>query len=412
MPGVCMKIALHWKIFICLCFGCITGILSRMLHVEHTVSEVLSVIGTLFIRALKMLIIPLVMSSIIASVARIGSGKRFSLLAVKTFTYYIMTSLCAILTGLALAHALRPGVGADLGLQVHPADIPAASRSITDVVIGVLPDNLFAALSSGDMLPIILFSLLFGFFSARVPQPYAGQLGSFFQGVFEVMMRITHIVMRCAPLGVFALVGDITARSGIAVFMPLGKYMLTVLSGLILHGVVVLPLLLMLLGRIHPLAHFQAVSGALMTAFSTASSAATLPLTFEEMEKNTDVPSRISGFVLPLGATINMDGTALYECVAALFIAQVYGIQLGITREIVVVITALLASIGAAAVPMAGLVMLVVVLRAVGLPLEGVGMILAVDRLLDMTRTAVNVWSDTCAAAIVAKSEEGSTGTG
>ena len=228
---------------------------------------------------------------------------------------------------------------------------------------------------------------------------------NFFEAVFQVMMKMTHFIILFTPIGVFALIAKIVAQTGIDVFLPLGGYMFTVIAALSIHALITLPAILYFLGGINPLAHFKAMSAALLTAFSTSSSSATLPLTMSSIEENAGVSNKVSSFVLPLGATINMDGTALYECVAAIFISQVYGIDLSFGQQFIVVITALLASIGAAGIPMAGLVMMTIILNAVGLPLEGVGLILAVDRILDMMRTAVNVWSDSSGTALIAVSE-------
>jgi proton glutamate symport protein len=292
-----------------------------------------------------------------------------------------------------------------LGFERMPTELAANVEKLGDTLLGIIPTNPIASMVRGDMLPIIFFSLLFGFFITRAPQPYRKNLTDFFQGIFEVMMRLTQFIIRFTPIGVFGLMAKIVAQTGSEVFGPLGNYMLVVVSGLLIHAFITLPLLLILIGRIHPVAHFRAMSSALMTAFSTASSSATLPLTIDSMENNAGVSNKITSFVLPLGATINMDGTALYECVAAMFIAQVYGIDLSVTQQFIVVLTALLASIGAAGIPMAGLVMITIILKAVGLPLEGVGLILAVDRILDMMRTSVNVWSDSCGTVVIAKSE-------
>ncbi|MBT7457934.1 MAG: dicarboxylate/amino acid:cation symporter, partial [Gemmatimonadetes bacterium] len=262
-----------------------------------------------------------------------------------------------------------------------------------------------AAMAEGNMLQIIVFALLFGTFITRLPEAQRKPLESIFTSAFAVMMKLTHFILSFAPLGIFALVGRTVARTGIDVFAGLGIYALTVLLGLLIHACVTLPILLSVLGRLRPHIHAQAMSPALLTAFSTSSSSATLPLTLDCLENRAGVSNRVTSFVAPLGATVNMDGTALYECVAALFIAQAYGVELSILQQGLVVVTALLASIGAAGIPMAGLVMISVILTAVGLPLEGVGLILAVDRVLDMCRTTVNVWSDTCGAALIARSE-------
>jgi Na+/H+-dicarboxylate symporter len=251
--------------------------------------------------------------------------------------------------------------------------------------------------------------MMFGFFITRASAPYKDKLTNLFQGIFEVMMKLTQFIIKFTPIGVFAMIAKTVSQTGTDVFIPLAGYMGTVISGLAIHALVTLPLLLYFIGGINPLAHARAMSSALLTAFSTSSSSGTLPLTISCIEENSGASNRVSSFVLPLGATINMDGTALYECVAAMFIAQVYGIDLSFTQQFIVVITALLASIGAAGIPMAGLVMMTVILNAVGLPLEGIGLILAVDRILDMMRTSINVWSDSCGAVIIARTE-GETG--
>ncbi len=400
-----MNLQIHWKIFFGLCLGFILGILSRIFGFQEIVLNYVSVIGTVFLRALRMIIVPLIVSSIISSVAGIGSAERFGRLSLKALFYYVITSLLAIVTGLTLANVIKPGVGAQLGLGAQPVELPADAAKFGDILLGIIPTNPLASMVKGEIVPVIFFSLLFGFFITRASDPYKDQLRKFFQGVFEVMMLFTQFIIRFTPLGVFALLAEVTAKNGPGVFIPLGSYMLTVVIGLMIHACITLPALLLLTGGIKPFALFKAVTSALMTAFSTASSSATLPLTIDSVRKNAGVSCDVSGFVLPLGATINMDGTALYECVAAIFIAQAYGIELSLVQQITVVVTALLASVGAAAVPMAGLVMIVIILRAVGLPLEGVGLILAVDRILDMMRTSVNVWSDTCGAVIIARSE-------
>jgi Na+/H+-dicarboxylate symporter len=352
-----------------------------------------------------MIIVPLIVSSIISGVTSISSAESFGRLSLKTVLYYIATSTLAIVTGLILVNFVEPGVGARLGLTQVPVELEANVERIEDTLLGIIPTNPLEAMARGDMLPTIFFSLIFGFFITRAPSPYREKLTDLFQGFFEVMMRLTHFIILFTPIGVFALISKVIAQTGLEVFKPLASYMMVVISGLFIHAVVTLPLLLTLLGRINPANHFKAMSAALMTAFSTASSSATLPLTMDAMENNAGASNKVTSFVLPLGATINMDGTALYECVAAMFIAQYYGHDLSFIQQFIVIITALLASIGAAGIPMAGLVMITIVLKAVGLPLEGVGLILAVDRILDMMRTSVNVWSDSCGTVIIAKSE-------
>ncbi len=399
------KMPLHWQIFIGLISGVILAVASRLLHFEPVVTEQVALLGTVFLRALKMIIVPLIVSSIISGVTGLGDAENFGRLALKTFTYYIMTSIFAILTGLILVNLIKPGIGANFGFHQIPQHIDTSAATFKDTLLRIIPTNPFASMVKGDILPTIFFSLLFGFFITRAPQPYRQQLSDFFQGVFEVMMKLTHFIILFAPIGVFALIAKIIAQTGLQAFIPLFKYMITVILGLVVHATITLPLIIYLLGGISPLKHFKAMSVALMTAFSTSSSSATLPLTIDAAENNAGVSNKISSFVLPLGATVNMDGTALYECVAAIFIAQVYGIHLSFLQQLVVVVTALLASIGAAGIPMAGLVMITIILKAVGLPLEGIGLILAVDRILDMLRTSVNVWSDSCGTVLIAKSE-------
>jgi len=404
-----MKLKLHWQIGIALIVGVLFGFVSRTFHFESFVTGDVAVLGTVFLRALRMIIVPLIVSSIISGVTSIGSAENLGRMGLKTFTYYVVTSLLAIVTGLFMVNIIQPGVGTEIVLQAAPEQLAANAKRLGDTILGIIPVNPLAAMVNGEMLPTIFFSLLFGFFITQAPSPYKQQLTDFFQGIFEVMMKLTHFIIRFTPIGVFALMSKTIAQTGFDVILPLASYMATVVSALLIHAVITLPVLLYLVAGVNPLAHAKAMSAALLTAFSTSSSSATLPLTIECVEENAGASNKTSSFVLPLGATINMDGTALYECVAAMFIAQVYGIDLSFGQQVVVVFTALLASIGAAGIPMAGLVMITVILSAVGLPLEGVGLILAVDRVLDMMRTAVNVWSDSSGTVIIAKSE-GETG--
>jgi Na+/H+-dicarboxylate symporter len=404
-----MKIPLHWQIFISLIAAVIIGILAKQLGFVPFVDDYISVAGTLFLRALRMVIVPLIVSSIISGVTSIGSPGNFGRLSIKTLGYYVLTSLLAILTGLFLVNIFKPGSGADLGFEAVPEGLEENVSRLGETLLGIIPTNPISAMANGEMLPTIFFSLIFGFFITQVQKPYKDHLTRFFNSIFEVMMKLTHLVIRFAPIGVFALVAQQVARTGVEVFIPLAGYTLTVVGALIIHFLITLPLLLFFIGSIHPGAHFKAMSAALLTAFSTQSSSATLPLTMDSVENNAGASNKVSSFVLPLGATINMDGTALYECVAAMFIAQVYGIELSFIQQFAIVITALLASIGAAGIPMAGFVMIAIILNTVGLPLEGLGLILAVDRPLDMMRTATNVWSDSCGTVIIAKTE-GETG--
>lgn len=401
-----LGLALHWQILIALIAGAASGYwLGESVHY-------FSFIGTLFLRALKMIIVPLIATSIITGVAGVGNAGNMGRMGIRTFAYYITTSLLAILVGLLLVNIIQPGVGAELGLKENPQQLQQSLEKFGDSPFGALqrllldmvPTNPFAAMAEGEILQLIVFSLLFGFFATRIAPNHSQNIIGFFNAAFETMMKLTHFIIAFAPIGIFALVANTVATTGFAAFADLGLYALTVVFGLAIHAFITLPLILFLVARIAPHRHAQAMAPALLTAFSTSSSSATLPLTMESLENRAGVSNKVSSFVVPLGATINMDGTALYECVAAMFIAQAYGVDLSFAQQVLVVVTALLASIGAAGIPMAGLVMISVILTSVGLPLEGLGLILAVDRVLDMCRTAVNVWSDSCGAAVIARS--------
>jgi len=399
------KLALHWQIFIAMFLGGVLGFLARQGGYTTFVTDYVAVLGELFLRLLRMIIVPLIFTSIVSGVSGIGGGKNLGRLGLKTFLYYVSTSLFAILTGLIMVNIFRPGVGAPLSFEETPTGLSGSVGQLADTLIGIIPTNPFQAMAETDILSVIFFALLVGFFITRMEKEKGRFLNNFFQYSFDLMMRLTGAIIKLVPIGVFALIADLIAKTGFAAMKPLGLYMFTVMLGLFVHAVVTLPSIVRIVGRLNPFRHAQAMSPALLTAFSTSSSSATLPLTIESIEERAGVSNKISSFTLPLGATVNMDGTALYECVAAMFIAQAYGIELSFGAQMVVVVTALLASIGAAGIPMAGLVMISNILSAVGLPLEGLGLILAVDRVLDMTRTMVNVWSDSCGAAVIANSE-------
>ena len=367
----------------------------------------ISWMGDLFLRALKMLIIPLILSSLISGITNIGNGQNLGRLGLKTIGYYIITSVLAIVTGLLFVNIFKPGIGADLNFQQTVEGLVENQRSFSEILIDIIPQNIFQAFNESDMLSIIFFAVLFGFFITKVDKVNREVLSKAFNAIFEVMMKITMFIIKFTPLGIFGIVAKVIADQDdlTGLMSRMGIYMATVIAALAVHFFITLPLLLKFLGKSDPLKHFKNMSTPLLTAFSTSSSGATLPLTMDAVESKSGVSNKITSFTLPLGATINMDGTALYECVAAIFIAQAYGHDLSIIQQVIIVSTALLASIGAAAIPMAGLVMITVILSAVGLPLEGIGLILAVDRILDMFRTATNVWSDSCGAIIIAKSE-------
>lgn len=399
------KIALHWQILLALIAGGFFGF-----FVPDGVGYV-SWMGDLFLRLLKMVIIPLVFSTLVTGIAGVGNAQNLGRLGLKTMGFYLITSFAAILTGLLLVNLIKPGIGAEIGLAARPETLGAARNSFADTLMGIIPVNIFESLMRGDMLPIIFFAILFGFFITRLDSSQSRVLSSAFSALSELMMRITMFVIRFTPAGVFGIVAKVISEQAgdqqalLAVTGRLGLYMLTVLVGIFFHGFVTLSVLLKLLANINPLTHIRGMSSVLLTAFSTSSSNATLPLTISEIESKSKVSPAITGFTLPLGATVNMNGTALYECVAVMFIAQAYGIELSFVQQMIVVATALLAAVGSAGIPMAGLVMMAIVMTAVGLPLEGIGLILAVDRILDMFRTALNVYGDTCAAVVIARSE-------
>jgi Na+/H+-dicarboxylate symporter len=360
-------------------------------------------LSDVFLRLLRMAIMPLIITSLTAAVIVVGGRKNLEILGAKTFAYYIASSLMAILTGQILVNIFKPGIGSAIRLEQTVTEIPAAQRSFTDLILNIIPENPFRALADGQVLPVIFFCILFGYFVTQLKDPFKSHLGDFFQAAFQAMMKMTRFVIWSAPLGVFGINAVIVATTGFEAFRSLGFYFGIVLIGLFIHAVITLPLLVYLVTRKNPFRHYKGMPPALITAFSTCSTIVTLPLTMEAVTDNSKVSEKISSFVLPIGATVNMDGTALYECVAVIFIAQVYGFALSLDQQLVIVFTALLASIGAASVPMSGLVMMSIILAAVGLPLEGVAIILAVDRILDMFRTTVNVLSDSCGAVVVAR---------
>lgn len=396
------KIKLHWQILIALVLSVLFGY-----YVPEGIKYT-AWMGDIFLTALKMVIVPLILSSIISGVTSMGNGKNLGRLGGKTILYYVSTSTLAIFTGLILVNVIRPGVGIEMGFSQTVEDLSEKAGSVNDILMRIVPANIFESMAKGDILPIIFFAIIFGVFITKVNDKYKESLTTFFEAVFEVMMKMTMFIIQFTPLGIFGIVSREVARNAnnladIAGGMAI--YMLTVVLALGIHAFVTLPLIVRFIAKAKPFLHLKNMATPLLTAFSTASSSATLPLSMEAVEHKSGVSNKITSFTLPLGATVNMDGTALYECVAAMFIAQVYGIDLSFVEQLLIVVTALLASIGAAGIPMAGLVMLTVILTAAGLPLEGIGLILAVDLPLDMMRTTINVWSDSCGAVTVARSE-------
>ncbi|MDP8228563.1 MAG: dicarboxylate/amino acid:cation symporter [Candidatus Electryoneaceae bacterium] len=408
-----MKLKLHWQILIAMVIGVVFGIIfQNVYHGEPTgwFYGMITSLGTIFIRLLRMVIVPLIFSSIVTGVSGISDGKSLGRLGGKTFLYYMMTSLFAILIGLMLTNIIRPGDGVSLPTA---SDFDASTiqkpGSPAGILIRMIPKNPVAAASSGDMLGVIFFAIFLGGAITKIKPQYRDTMRKFFQAIFEAIMKVTEVVIMLAPLGVLGLITKAVATSGFDLFAAVGLYMATIATGLTIHFLIVLPLLFYLFTRINPVLHYRAMASAMATAFSTSSSSATLPVTMRSIEENAGVSNRVSSFVLPMGATINMDGTALYECAGVLFISQVLGIDLTFSQQFIVVITALLASIGAAGIPSAGLVMIFIVTQAVGFKDTDVALIigtmLAVDRPLDMFRTMINVTSDSIGTAIIAKSE-------
>ena len=396
---------LHWQIFAAMAIGAGAGAIGGT-----ELADRVGWLGTLFLRLLRMVIVPLVLTSVVPGVASIGGGRDVGRLFGKTFGYYLLSSTLAILVGLVFANAIRPGVGAELA-GVGEGALPEIETpaSVADMLLRMVPTNPLEAAAGGDILGLIVFSILLGVAIGRLSDGPRVHLLGVFEAGFQAMMVLTGGIIRLAPLGVFGLITSAVASTGVEAFRALGWYAITVGAGLATHLFLVLPLLLIGLGRIRPWVHFRNRAQPLAMAFSTSSSAATLPVTIRAVEHKVGVSNRVSSFVLPMGATINMDGTALYECAGVLFIAQVLGVELGFAQQLLVVLTALLPSMGTAAIPSAGLVMIFIVLEAV--ELRGpqvdliVGAMLAVDRPLDMARTAVNGFSDSCGAALIPRSE-------
>jgi Na+/H+-dicarboxylate symporter len=420
------KLALHWQILIAIVLAAIaglvilssresTGIEPAMFGVDYVV--IFGYIGDLFLNALKMIIVPLITSSIIVGVAGIGSGGNLGALGGKTLFFYATTTLAAILVGLFVINSIGPGYNSEgepareeLAFTKSAEEVAAKvgdkdAGDVADIFLRMIPENIVKAAAEGQMLGLIFFAILFGYFMTHLPHDFAEPLLKFWNGVFHVMMKMTEWIMKFAPIGVFGLVGGVIAEVGLKAAGPLAVFAIAVLAALALHAFVTLPLLLKIVGRVSPIKTLVGASQALLTAFSTASSSATLPVTIECVEDRIGVSNKISSFVLPLGATVNMNGTALYECSAALFLAQAYGLELTIGVQFSIVALALITSIGVAGVPAASLVAIAIILSAIGLPVEAIGVLMVFDRILDMCRTSVNIWGDICCATIIARLE-------
>ena len=416
------KLALHWQILIAIVLAVIVGSVVKSNTTDTFAPNIFGVpfvpifdyVGTIFLNALKMIIVPLITSSIIVGVAGIGSGGNLGALGGKTLIFYGTTTLAAILVGLVIINVVQPGIadgqpaGEMLALEADSTDISSRVEGkgvgdVAEVFKRMVPPNIVKAAAEGQMLGLIFFAILFGYFMTHLGHQFAEPLFNFWNGVFHVMMSMTEFIMKFAPIGVFALVAEVMATAGFSAAKPLAIFALCVVAALALHAFGTLPLMLRFIGKVKPYNTMAGVSPAMLTAFSTASSSATLPVTMDCVEDNLGVSNKISSFVLPLGATVNMNGTALYECAAAIFLAQAYGLDLTFGQQFAVVVIALLTSIGVAGVPSASLVAIAIILGAIGLPMEAIGVLMVFDRLLDMCRTSINIWGDACCATIVAR---------
>ena len=397
---------LHWQVLIAMLLGIGIGLSPG----GATVADNVGWVGGLFMRLLRMIIVPLVITSIVSGVASAGSGRTVGRMFGKTLGYYVVSSLLAALTGLLLFNIINPGRGypvTDTGAE--PPDL-ATPESFVDLLYTIVPDNFFAAASAGDMLMVIFFCIVFGAAITTLPESSRTTITGLVAALFQAMMALTTGIIKLLPIGVFGLMVTMVTETGLLAFGNLAQYVVGLSSGLLIHFLITLPLLLYFWARVSPWKHAMNMREPLLVAFSTSSSAATLPVTLKTVQEKVGVSERVSSFTLPMGATVNMDGTAVMECVGALFIAQALGADIGFMTQVVVVFTALLASIGAAAVPSAGLVVIFIILGAIGIgdnpqAMLIVAAMLSIDRPLDMARTAVNVYSDSCAAAVVAKWE-------
>jgi Na+/H+-dicarboxylate symporter len=373
-------------------------------------------VGTLFINLLKMVVVPLIAASIINGVASLGSGRDLGRLGAKTLLFYVLTTLLAILLALTLVNLVKPGIvngepaRSLLALQADAGSIGAsvkerASGSIEGTILSIVPANIFEAAAANQLLGVMFFAILFGYFLARIEMPYRQVMLDFWQALFRVMMRITELVMRVAPIGVFGLTARVIARAGVNAAAPILSFAACVVVGIVLYALIILPLLLRVTGVGRPYRLFPAMAPALLTAFSTASSAAALPLALECLQSRARVSERIVSFVMPLGTSINHVGSALYECAGAMFLCQAYGLDLTFSVQVTLVIVALLTSMGVAGIPAASLVAIALILSAVGLPPEGIGVLMVVDRVLDMLRTSLNVLASGACSVIIARLE-------
>ncbi len=411
-----VKLQLYTQILIGMLCGVLVGLCAHHWAFSEQVQAYVKPLGTLFIKLITMIIVPLVFASLVVGTASLDNIRQLGRMGVKTMAFYMGTTVIAISGGLLLANVMQPGRGlspetktqlleqSQGTVDTHKIKL-AEKPALVDLLLDIVPRNPIRAFIDGNMLQVIFFALLFGICLALIPDAESATVKRFFEGINAVMIQIVHGVMRLAPYGVFALMSAVIADLGAGILGVLMKYVVTVIVGLLLHMMLIYPLAIRLMSRLKVRDFFQGIRPAQLIAFSSGSSSATLPVTIECAHKNLGVPMKIGSFVLPLGATINMDGTALFHGVSALFISQVYGLDLTFAQQLTVVVTATLASIGTAGTPGAGMVTLAIVLQSIGIPVEGIGLILGVERLVDMCRTAVNVTGDACCAAVVAARE-------
>ncbi|WP_164219458.1 dicarboxylate/amino acid:cation symporter [Virgibacillus sp. YIM 98842] len=392
-----MKKSLLWQILIAFILAIIAGLLFG----ENT--RVVQPLGDLFLRLIQFIIVPLILATIIVGVTSAGNVKKLGRLGGKMITYYLLTSFIAISIGLLAGFVFSPGTGLDITPDAA-AEEPAETAGIVDTLLNIVPTNPVEALSTANILQIIFFAVFLGI-GITLAGERANPVQRFFDGLSEIMYKITNIIMLLVPIGVFGLLAPIVGQYGLDVLLPLIKLIAAVFIGCIFHAAITYSTAVKSLGKMNPFTFFKGILPAATVAFSTASSSGTLPVTMKNTEENLGVSKQTSSFTLPLGATINMDGTALYQGVAVMFIAQYYGVELTFTQIITVALVATLASIGTAGVPGAGLIMLTMVLTAVNLPLAGIALIASVDRILDMMRTAINITGDASAAVVIESSE-------
>lgn len=379
-----------------------------------TFYQIYGLVGQLFLNALNLVVVPLVSASIITGTAKLGKEKSFADLGLKTFGYFLGTTFLAILVGWILVSLIEPGMGADQINKLSESrihEITAQANEATfvkfeKIFLKIIPSNILAVASQGDMLGLIFFCLLFGFLLSKIDPETSHTLQNFFKGIFQVMMKITELVMWFLPIGVFALVAKAAATTGIEAFASVGLFFITVLLGLAIYMFILLPLLLKTVAQVSPIKHLKAMAPALVTAFSTTSSAATLPVTMECVEKKIGVSNRIASFTLPLATSVNLAGSALQVIVAVFAISQSYGVFLSFPTQCFVFLMTFCLSFGMAGIPSASLIAIVLILTSIGFPPDSIGLILAVERILDMFRTCVNVYSNSCCAVLVAKSEK------